>query len=100
MAALPVENFAEFQDVINRSEPTIIYFFDENGGPGPELEHLLNGAAGVAAFFADIDQCHIERDARKLPQTVLYKGGEELGDADGGDMDMFFELCERAQSEA
>ncbi|KAJ5907812.1 hypothetical protein N7495_000494 [Penicillium taxi] len=100
MAAFPIEDSNVFEDLINRPEPSIWYFFTGNDGPGPEFQPLLSGAVGIEAFFVDIDQCNVQRDLNKLPQTVLYKGGEELGVAYGGDMDTFFELCERGQSEA
>ncbi|PIG87933.1 hypothetical protein AARAC_000855 [Aspergillus arachidicola] len=88
---------------IEEPEPTIIHFFDgESGDLGPELGLLLNEdhpACETITFFVDISAIDVERDPSQLPMTVLYHDGEEVDDAEAGDMGKFLELCERVTEE-
>ena len=87
----------QFQELIGRPEPTLIHFF--HGNPSPELGTLLSGGprqVNKITYFVDNPAIDVGRDPSQLPLTVLYRHGEEVNCADFGDMDKFFELCERA----
>ncbi|KAE8313035.1 hypothetical protein BDV41DRAFT_577215 [Aspergillus transmontanensis] len=103
MPCIPIEDPDQFQELIGRPELTIIHFFDgESGDPGPELGLLLNGnhpGGETTTFCADMSAIDIGRDLGQLPMTVLYRDGEEVDDAEAGDMGKFLELCERATEE-
>lgn len=93
----------QFQDIINRPQSIIVYFFDESNGPSPEFEFLMNddhpAVDQIETFIVDVNNTPIERYSSQLPLTVLYKEGEEVDVADAGDLDKFFELCERARDD-
>jgi hypothetical protein len=90
-----------FEEIINRDELSLVYFFDSGkGAPGPELDALLNDrhpAAGIDTFFVNLGASFIESAPSQVPLTVLYREGKELDTAGAGDMFKFNKLSVRAQ---
>ncbi|KAJ5318046.1 hypothetical protein PENANT_c004G02871 [Penicillium antarcticum] len=94
-----IQNPDEFREVINRDEPTLIYFTDtRKGPPGPEFAALSTDkhpAAQKETFFVDLGAEYIPGVPSQAFVTILYRNGQELDTAAGGDMSKFFELSER-----
>jgi hypothetical protein len=89
----------EFQAIIHRHEPSLVYFFDSRkAAPGPEFAALTTDqhpAAGIETFFVDLGTESIESAPSQVPLTVLYSEGRELDTAGAGDMPKFIELSAR-----
>ncbi|KAE8326474.1 hypothetical protein BDV39DRAFT_176951 [Aspergillus sergii] len=90
-----------YKHVTERPVPTIVYFWDSAAGPPtPEFEILESGnhpGSELETFWVDVSQFPVPNTPSDVPVTILFKAGQRLDTAVGGDLGKFFELLERAE---
>ncbi|KAE8307039.1 hypothetical protein BDV41DRAFT_569388 [Aspergillus transmontanensis] len=101
MPLIPVLDPGLYEHVINRPQPTIVHFWDSASPPTQEFQILESGnypGSELETFFVDVSRFPVPNAPSHVPVTILFKNGQKLDTANGGDIGIFFELLEKAAS--
>ncbi|KAI9933171.1 hypothetical protein ASPWEDRAFT_42935 [Aspergillus wentii DTO 134E9] len=92
-----------YEDLINRPQPTLVYFFDGSAGRTGEYQILESGnhpGSQLETFFVDVALFPVPDGPKEVPVTILFREGQQLGTAVQGDIPTFFKLLQQAEQES
>ncbi|KAE8344736.1 hypothetical protein BDV24DRAFT_126326 [Aspergillus arachidicola] len=100
MPFIPIPEPGFYEHIINRPQHTVVHFWDSKGPRTPEFEILNSGShpgSQHETFTVDVSQFPVPDAPSDVPVTILFSQGQQLDRVNGGDLDKFFNLLERAQ---
>ncbi|KAB8218968.1 hypothetical protein BDV33DRAFT_174514 [Aspergillus novoparasiticus] len=100
MPSIPIPEPGFYEHIINRPESTIVHFWDSAAAPPTQEFQILESGnhpgSGRETFLVDVSNFSVPDAPSDVPVTILFRAGQQLDTAVGGDIDKFFQLLQAA----
>ncbi|KAK6815543.1 hypothetical protein RU639_008675 [Aspergillus parasiticus] len=89
-----------YEHITNRPQPTVVHFWDSAASPPTQEFQILESGNHPGSehetFWVDVSQFPVPDAPSDVPVTILFKNGQKLDTADGGDLGKLFHLLQQA----